>query len=104
MRPKLKHLRYQQDFCIALTYDDGLVAELDFRGYADGRAGEIIEPLADERFFSRVTIDHGVLTWPNGYDICPDVLRVWAEAGRVLDTEETNAHFAELLEIEPAMA
>jgi len=99
MRPKLKNLRYHGDFCVTLAYDDGLVAELDFRGYAASRAGEMIEPLADEVFFAQATIDHGVLTWPNGYDVCPDVLRVWAEAGRVLDARETNARCAERLEI-----
>jgi hypothetical protein len=31
---------------------------------------------------------------PNGFDICPDVLRFWCENGRVCQDEETNAHFA----------
>ncbi len=40
-------------------------------------------------------MDHGVLTWPNGYDVCPDVLRLWAEAGSILSQAETDRRCAE---------
>ena len=94
MRPRLKLLRTNGDFKIAFTYEDGLVAELDFKCHVEGMHGPIAEPLADERFFAQAFIDHGVVTWPNGFDICPDVLRFWCESGRICTVEETNAHFA----------
>lgn len=95
MRPKLKTLRHNGDFRMAFIYEDGLVVELDFREHVASRSGPIAEPLQDERFFSKAFIDHGVLTWPNGYDVCPDVLRVWAEAGAILSPGETDARCAE---------
>jgi hypothetical protein len=95
MRPKLKSLRHTGDFLIAFTYDDGLVAELDFRDHLAGRSGPMVEPLQDEQFFAQAFIDHGVLTWPNGYDVCPDVLRVWGEAGSILSPAETDRRCAD---------
>lgn len=94
MRPRLKTIRYNGDRCFALAYEDGLTTELDFSDYLNGRRGPMIEPLGEERFFAQAFIDHGVLTWPNGYDVCPDVLRSWAEAGRILSQHETAGRVA----------
>ena len=93
MKPHLKSLRHNGDFRIGFIYDDGLVAELDFERYARKAHGPMAEPLQDDQFFSQAYIDHGVLTWPNGYDICPDVLRFWCEKGRVCSRQETDAYF-----------
>jgi len=89
-------MRYNGDFRIAFTYEDGLVGELDFKSHVEALKGPVAEPLGDESFFGQAFIDHGVVTWPNGFDICPDVLRFWCEQGRVLPEDETNAHFANL--------
>jgi Protein of unknown function (DUF2442) len=56
--------------------------------YADDTAGEVdlapllqftgvFEPLRDPQFFARVQVDPeiGTVVWPNGADLCPDVLR-----------------------------
>ena len=56
--------------------------------YADGAAGEIdlvpllqftgvFEPLRDAAYFAQVRVnpDTGTIVWPNGADLCPDVLR-----------------------------
>ena len=56
--------------------------------YADDTAGEIdlapllqftgvFEPLRDPQFFGLVQVDPeiGTIVWPNGADLCPDVLR-----------------------------
>jgi hypothetical protein len=91
MRSPLKSLRYNGDFRFAFAYRDGLTVELDFSSYAQGLRGPVGSALASEAFFSRAYVDHGVLTWPNGYDVCPDVLRAWCEAGRILGKDEINA-------------
>ena len=94
MRPRLQSMRTNGNFKIAFTYEDGLATELDFKNHVEDMHGPIAEPLSDERFFAKALIDHGVVTWPNGFDICPDVLRFWCENGRVCTEEETNAYFA----------
>jgi hypothetical protein len=58
-----------------------------FLRFADGAAGEIdlgpllqftgvFEPLRDPLFFAlvRVNPEIGTIVWPNGADLCPDVL------------------------------
>ena len=34
----------------------------------------VFEPLKDPRFFSRVFVDDGVVTWPNEIDLAPDAM------------------------------
>ncbi|MSU48875.1 MAG: DUF2442 domain-containing protein [Opitutus sp.] len=95
MRPRLKTIRYNGDRCLAFAYEDGLTAELDFSAYLNARNGPMIDPLGEEKFFAQAFIDHGVLTWPNGYDVCPDVLHTWCEAGRILSPDETTSRVAQ---------
>ena len=58
-----------------------------FLRFADGAAGEldlgpllkftgVFEPLRDPQFFALVSVDPeiGTIVWPNGADLCPDVL------------------------------
>ena len=97
MRTQLKSLRYNGDFQIVFSYDDGLTAELNFENHFQNTSGPVAEPLRDEQLFGQAYIDHGALTWPNGYDVCPDILRYWCEQGRVCSREETDAHFERAL-------
>ena len=78
---------------LEILYADGLSAVLDFANFLANHDGPVVEPLRDERTFSTVRLEHGVVTWPNGFDICPDVLRFWSEQGRVCSDDETNTHF-----------
>lgn len=39
-------------------------------------------------------VQSGTLTFSNGYDICPDVLRFYCERGGVASQAETDAFFA----------
>jgi hypothetical protein len=50
----------------------------------------LIDPLLPESEFSKVAIDYGTLVFPTGYDICPDVLRLWCERSKPLSKEETD--------------
>lgn len=93
MKPKLKLLRHTGDFRIAFAFTDGLVTELDFSELLSAPCGPLLEALQDEAFFGQAFIDHGIVTWPNGYGVCPDVLRFWAESGRVTSQADTDAHF-----------
>ena len=78
---------------LEVVYADGLSANLDFTNFLAEHEGPIVEPLRDDQTFSEVRLEEGVVTWPTGFDICPDVLRFWCEQGRVCSEPETNARF-----------
>ena len=80
---------------LEVGYSDGRVAVLDFSDFLAEHDGPILAPLRDEHAFSAVRLEHGVISWETGFDICPDVLRFWCEQGRVCSDRETDAHFEE---------
>lgn len=76
-----------QGFEVELAFDDGFVRRLDLDPYLHG---PIFEPLrADPSYFRSVRVDPeiGTISWPNGADIDPEVLRYgltpasWERAG-----------------------
>jgi len=79
MFPRVRGVRHLKDYELEITFSDGTVATLDFRGRVAARGG-VFAPLQSVDFFGKVTVDQeaGTLVWPNGVDFCPDVL--YAEA------------------------
>jgi len=62
------------DFVVRLRFGDGSEKVVDLRPYLEG---PIFEPmLEDPARFRMVDVDRqlGTIVWPNGADICPDVL------------------------------
>ena len=53
---------------LALAFSDGTEGERDFADMV-AEGGEMVEPLGDPAFFTRVFLDDGILTWPNGFDL-----------------------------------
>ncbi len=76
-------LRVTNAHRMTLRFPDGLVAQLDFDVAMRSDHGPLAAELSDPYDFALVTIDDGILTWPNGYDIDPVTLRTWAERGYV---------------------
>jgi hypothetical protein len=64
---------------VHVKFDNGSEGTHDFNALVKER-GLIVEPLRDEAYFARVFLELGALTWPNGYDMCPDWLRLEMEA------------------------
>jgi len=74
-------LRATDPHRLVLRFRDGLVAELDFAEIIAAAPGPLALSLRKASSFASATLDDGVLTWPNGFDIDPVTLRTWAEKG-----------------------
>ncbi len=64
---------------LELTFADGLSAVVDMDRVIEHYTG-VFAPLLDEAFFRQVRADRelGTIVWPNGADVCPDVLYSFA--------------------------
>ena len=93
MNPPLREICVAGGHLLAVAYEDGVAATLDFSEYLASHSGPIVEPLRDQEIFATARLDHGAVTWSTGFDICPDVLRFWCQQGRVCPDRETDAHF-----------
>jgi Protein of unknown function (DUF2442) len=60
---------------LELTFEDGLEAIVDMDCVLKNYTG-VFAPLLDENYFQLVRVDPelGTIVWPNGADVCPDVL------------------------------
>ncbi len=77
--PKVVEAEVLPPYGLRLTFDDGVVREVDL---ADDLWGSVFEPLKDPEYFARVVVDHGTVMWPNGLDLDPLVLHGGFEAAR----------------------
>ena len=61
------------DFVVHVRFSDGSGRNIDLSRFF---RGPVFEPLRDRREFLRLAVDTqlGTIVWPNGADICPDVL------------------------------
>jgi Protein of unknown function (DUF2442) len=65
------------DFKLKLTLSDGSVIERDVSRLLVGPVFNSIRK--DPSFFAKVRAEGGTIVWPNGADLCPDVL-IWGGA------------------------
>lgn len=65
---------------LRVEFADGVRGDVDL---SDRLFGPMFEPLKDEEFFARVTIDEfGAICWPNGADLAPDALHAQLSQSR----------------------
>ncbi len=63
-----------EGYRLRLTLTDGSVIERDLSALLDG---PVFEPIRhDPALFRAARVEAGTVVWPNGADLCPDVL-IW---------------------------
>jgi len=67
---KVEHLGGHR---LSLTFNDGTIKELDMKSRIEARGG-LAQELLDENFFGKVRLSGESIEWPNGYDMCPNLL------------------------------
>ncbi len=75
---------------LRITFPDGFTGEFDAEPL---RWGDMFAPLKDRALFTQVKAENGTIFWPNGADLCPDVLYGWCKVGRVLSHEAHHESF-----------
>jgi hypothetical protein len=83
MLTKVTRLERLGGFRLRIRFSDGSEGIHDFGGMVK-EPGPMLEPLRDQAYFSRVFIEFGAPTWPNGFDIAPEWLRREMQAAEEL--------------------
>jgi hypothetical protein len=74
-------VRTLQGFRALVLFENGEQREKDFELFLQG---PVFEPMRnDPAMFRSMSINHGVITWPNGADIDPDVLYYGLQPARL---------------------
>jgi len=60
-----------------ITFEGGEAFNVDIKPFI--KSG-VSSALKDDSFFSSVRVEDGYITWPNGYDFCPEFLYEYAKA------------------------
>src|SRR5258708_1380285 len=79
MLTKVARIERLAGFRLRVQFSDGSEGLRDFTTMVN-EPGPMLEPLRDEKYFSRVFLEFGAPTWPNGFDIAPEWLRREMEA------------------------
>lgn len=79
MPSKVIELKAVTPFGLRVRFNDGSAGVHDCSVDISG-TGSMFKPLQDPAYFARVFQEQGAPTWPNGFDICPDWLRMTMEA------------------------
>jgi hypothetical protein len=74
---RIREVKALGGFKLRLGLTDGSLIERDVSRLI---AGPVFEPIRkDPAVFAKVRVEGGTVVWPNGADLCPDVL-IWGGA------------------------
>jgi hypothetical protein len=57
---------------IRVQFEDGVSKEINIRPFIKQGVSSLLN---DETYFKQVKAENGYITWPNGFDFCPEFLR-----------------------------
>jgi hypothetical protein len=61
-------------FRLSVRFNDGTEGTVVMSGLIHSANAGVFEALRDEKFFSKVTLHYGAVTWPGELDLAPDAL------------------------------
>lgn len=74
MLTKVRSLTVLSPFKLAVRFSDGTSGVHDCSRLVEEN-GSLIEPLRDPAFFALASLEDGIPTWPNGFDMDAEWLR-----------------------------
>lgn len=84
MSHRIKKVQYLDGYRLQILFDNGKNKVVDLVGIVN-KAQNMLLPLKDMEYFKKVKCDGFSVVWPNGMDLCPDVLY---EMGKDIDKEK----------------
>ena len=64
-----------ESYLVGLEYEDGFIGVVDLSDFFSKRKKPLIAEILRGNLFSKCFVESGALAWPNGYELCPDMLR-----------------------------
>jgi hypothetical protein len=58
-----------------IKFNDGATFDIDIKPFIKSSTSGALK---DKQFFNAVKVEEGYITWPNGYDFCPEFLYEYA--------------------------
>lgn len=65
----------EEQFKVRLQYTTGSVYEVDLSDMF-GKPSGLVSELLKGRAFKKCFVKNGALAWPNGFELCPDALKM----------------------------
>ena len=84
MSRRIKKVQYLEGYSLKLLFDDGKNKIVDLTDIVR-RGQNLIAQLKDVEYFKKVKCDGFSVVWPNGIDLCPDILY---KIGKDISTEK----------------
>jgi hypothetical protein len=69
---RIKAVNVLPGYRLSVTCNDGTSGLVDMSRLVSSERAGVFSALKDEQIFSQVSLDLGVLTWPNGADLDPE--------------------------------
>ena len=69
---RVRAVNVQPGYRLSVTCNDGTSGLVDMSGLVASEKAGIYAALKDEKLFNQVSLELGVLTWPNGADLDPE--------------------------------
>jgi len=92
MFPRVVAVRHLSDYKLEVIFSDGIKGISDWSARVlSAKAGGVFEPLRRHEYFAQVEAWEGTIRWPNGADICPDVLYAEVSGKPLLNFERIGA-------------
>jgi hypothetical protein len=65
----------EENYRIKVQFTDGVSGELDLGEYFN-KPKNLSAEIVKGQMFNKCYIESGALAWPNGFELCPDALRM----------------------------
>lgn len=70
--PYIENVQVHENYQLTIQFTDGLVKRIDILPFIKNG---VSRELRDADYFKKVSVENGYITWPNGFDFCPEFLR-----------------------------